>query len=257
VRIPYPRRGIAEEARTAAMKDKSVVSAILLGGFVCLGFIALGYQLSTAVVHIKSLDRTVTVKGLSEREVPADVAIWPIAFQEAENDLNGLFATIQEKNALIVEFLRNIGFKADEISVSPPGILDKQAAGYSGSDTIKFRYSGDSTITVYSRNVDKVREAMNRLVELGKQGIAFARQGYQAQTEFIFTKLNELKPEMIEEATRKAREVAEKFARDSNSSLGKIKKARQGQFSINNRDNNTPYIKKIRVVSTIEYYLSD
>ena len=239
------------------MNDRPVLSAILLGGFVCVGLFALGYHNSRGIIHIKSLDRTVTVKGLSEREVPADIAIWPITFQEAGNDLNNLFSSIQEKNALIVDFLKNLGFKTEEISVSPPGILDKQAAGYSGSDTFKFRYSGDSTITVYSQNVDKIREAMNRLVELGKQGIAFVRQGYQTQTEFIFTKLNDIKPEMIEEATKNAREVAEKFARDSNSSLGKIKKANQGQFSIGNRDNNTPYIKKVRVVSTIEYYLSD
>lgn len=239
------------------MNDKPVLSAILLGGFVCLGLFALGYQISRGIIHIKSLDKTVTVKGLSEREVSADIAIWPITFQEAGNDLNDLFSSIQQKNALVVDFLKNLGFKTEEISVSPPGILDKQAAGYSGSDTFKFRYSGDSTITVYSENVGKIREAMNRLVELGKQGIAFVHQGYQAQTEFIFTKLNDIKPEMIEEATKNAREVAEKFARDSNSSLGKIKKANQGQFSIGNRDNNTPYIKKVRVVSTIEYYLSD
>jgi hypothetical protein len=239
------------------MNNKPVYSAILLGGFVCIGLMALGYQISKGIIHIKSLDRTVTVKGLSEREVPADIAIWPITFQEAGNDLNGLFSSIQQKNALVVDYLQNLGVKTEEISVSPPGILDKQAAGYSGSDTFKFRYSGDSTITVYSENVVNIREAMNRLVELGKQGIAFARQGYQTQTEFIFTKLNDIKPEMIEEATKNAREVAEKFARDSNSTLGKIKRASQGQFSIGNRDNNTPYIKKVRVVSTIEYYLSD
>ncbi|MGA8018859.1 MAG: SIMPL domain-containing protein [Desulfobacterales bacterium] len=239
------------------MNNKPVYSAILLGGFVCIGLMALGYQISKGIIHIKSLDRTVTVKGLSEREVPADIAIWPITFQEAGNDLNDLFSSIQQKNALVVDYLKNLGFKAEEISVSPPGILDKQAAGYSGSDTFKFRYSGDSTITVYSENVGSIRKAMNRLVDLGKKGIAFARQGYQTQTEFIFTKLNDIKPEMIEEATKNARGVAEKFARDSNSTLGKIKRASQGQFSIGNRDNNTPYIKKVRVVSTIEYYLSD
>jgi len=85
---------------------------------------------------------------------------------------------------------------------------------------------------------------MNKLAELGKEGIAFVRQGYQTQTEFLFTKLNEIKPQMIEEATRNAREVAEKFAMDSNSRLGKIKQAQQGQFSINNRDINTPHKKK-------------
>jgi hypothetical protein len=239
------------------MNNKYIVSALILGVFICLGLFALGYQLSKGIIHIKSLHRTVAVKGLSEREVPANIAIWPITFHEAGNDLNQLFSNIQQKNALVVDFLKSNGFKTEEISIAPPGILDKQAEGYSGSDKIKFRYSGNSTLTVYSENVDMVRKAINKLVELGKQGIAFARQGYQMQTEFIFTKLNEIKPEMVEEATKNAREVAEKFARDSKSKLGKIKKARQGQFSINNRDKNTPYIKNVRVVSTIEYYLSD
>lgn len=98
---------------------------------------------------------------------------------------------------------------------------------------------------------------MNKLAALGKKGIAFTGHSYQNSTEYLFTRLNEIKPIMVEEATTKAREVAEKFAKDSNSKLGKIKKAAQGQFSINNRDKNNPHIKKIRVVSTLEYYLSD
>ena len=239
------------------MNQKHTIGAIFLGLFICGGLIALGYQLSKGLVYIKSLDRTVTVKGLSEREVSANIAIWPITFQEAGNDLNQLFSNMQRKNALIIEFLKSNGFQTEEISVAPPGIFDKQAEGFRGTEKIKFRFSGHSTLTVYSDNVEKIRKAMNTLVELGKQEIAFARQGYQTQTEFIFTKLNEIKPEMVEEATKNAREVAEKFAKDSNSKLGKIKKARQGQFSIHNRDKNTPYIKKVRVVSTIEYYLSD
>ena len=98
---------------------------------------------------------------------------------------------------------------------------------------------------------------MGSLSELGKKGIAFSNTNYQSQTEYIFSRLNEVKPEMIEEATRKAREVAEKFASDSQSTLGKIKRASQGQFSISARDKNNPQIKKVRVVSTVEYYLSD
>ena len=100
-------------------------------------------------------------------------------------------------------------------------------------------------------------QTRKRLVALGKEGIAFTGQGYQTQTEFLFTGLNRIKPDMIQEATRNAREVAEKFAKDSQSRLGRIKQARQGQFSINNRDSNTPHIKKVRVVSTITYYLTD
>jgi hypothetical protein len=98
---------------------------------------------------------------------------------------------------------------------------------------------------------------MSRLVDLGKQGIALTGGGYQEQTEYLFTRLNEVKPAMIEEATTKAREVAQKFAQDSNSRLGKIKQASQGQFTISPRDKNNPHIKQVRVVSTIEYYLSD
>ena len=85
----------------------------------------------------------------------------------------------------------------------------------------------------------------------------FTGNDYQGRTEYLFTRLNDVKPEMIEEATTKAREVAEKFAQDSQSKLGKIKRASQGQFSINDRDRQNPHIKKIRVVSTVEYYLSD
>jgi hypothetical protein len=98
---------------------------------------------------------------------------------------------------------------------------------------------------------------MTRLSELGKQGIVLSGGDYQSQPEYLFTRLNEVKPEMIEEATRQAREVAQKFAADSQSTLGRIRHASQGQFSIADRDRNNPHIKKVRVVSTVEYYLSD
>lgn len=112
-------------------------------------------------------------------------------------------------------------------------------------------------MTVYSQNIDVVRAAINEIGELGKQGVLLNQDPYANRVEYSFTKLNDIKPDMIEEATKNAREVAEKFAKDSQSSLGKIKRATQGQFSIYDRDSNTPYIKKVRVVSTVQYYLSD
>ena len=239
------------------MKNRRMGEAFILGALLCIGLILLGYLISGSIIRIKELNRAVTVKGLSEREVPANIAIWPIKFSEAGNDLNSLFSKIQRNNSLIIQFLKNKGFDDREISVSAPAILDKQAQGYTDPNRIKFRYSGSSTITVYSDNVDSVRKTMKKLVELGKEGIAISGQDYNSKTEFLFTRLNEIKPEMIEEATKNARKVAERFAKDSDSKLGKIKHARQGQFSINNRDSNTPYIKKVRVVSTVEYYLSD
>lgn len=231
--------------------------AFILGFAIFLGLVVLGYFVSNIAISLKRSERTVTVKGLSEREVHANIAIWPIKFNEAGNDLNSLYSTIENKTSLIISFLKTNSFNDDEISISAPTILDRHAQGYVESTKVKFRYSATSTITVYTSNVDSVRNTMKKLVELGKKGIAIAGQDYQTKTEFLFTKLNEIKPAMIEEATKNAREVAEKFARDSKSILGKIKHAKQGQFSINDRDSNTPYIKKVRVVSTVEYYLSD
>lgn len=239
------------------MNNKGIAGSLILGAFLCLGLIVLGYFISSSVYRLKALDRTVTVKGLAERDVPANIAIWPIRFRVTDNDLSTVVSTVQRNNALIMEFLRENGFTETEISVSAPAILDRQAQKYTDSTKGLFRYLATSIITVYTSKVELVRQSMQKLVELAKQGIAIAGKDYQTKTEYLFTKLNDLKPAMIEEATRKGREVAEKFAQDSKSRLGKIKRARQGQFSIKDRDSNTPYIKKIRVVSTLEYYLSD
>lgn len=239
------------------MNNKSISSHFVLGAFICIGLVLLGYSISRSVIKIKALDRTIEVKGLSEREVPANIAIWPIKFKEAGNDLNNLFSSIQRKNAIIAEFLKKQGFKEKDISISAPAILDRQAQENTESDKIRYRYSGASTVSVYTENVDSVRNTMQKLVDLGKLGIAISGETYESKTLFLFTKLNDIKPGMIEEATKNAREVAEKFAQDSKSKLGKIKSASQGQFSIEDRDNNTPYIKKVRVVSTVQYYLAD
>ncbi len=239
------------------MNNRKIVEAFLLGAFFCAGMLLLGHLLSTGAFRIKGLDRTVTVKGLSEREVAADVAIWPIRFSEAENDLGRLYGLMERHTDSIVAFLRASGFSDDEISVSPPAIIDRQAQGYLDANKVKFRFAATGALTVYTSRVDAARKAMTRLIDLGKQGIVIGAQEYEAKTEYLFTRLNDIKPEMVEEATRSAREVAEKFAKDSNSRLGKIKTAQQGQFTITDRDSNTPYIKKVRVVSTLEYYLSD
>ena len=217
----------------------------------------MGFLISSAAIKVKGMDRIVAVKGLAEREVEANIAIWPISFSEANNDLAQLYFEIEGKSALIVKFLSKNGFSTDEITISQPSIVDRQAQNYGDASRIQFRFTAATTITVYSTNVSLVRETMKKMVELGKEGIAISGQDYQNKTEFLFTELNKIKPEMIEEATNNAREVALKFSKDSKSKLGKIKRATQGQFSINDRDTSTQYIKKVRVVSTIEYYLSD
>ncbi|MCD6292556.1 MAG: SIMPL domain-containing protein [Deltaproteobacteria bacterium] len=239
------------------MTEKSKLSALILGLSICLGLATLGYLLADAAITIKGLERSVKVKGLSEREYPADIVIWPIQFIAADNNLQNLYQTLENNTEKIVSFLKQHQIKDSDISNNPPAITDKSAQRYANAETPRFRYSAVQTVTVYSSNVDTVRTVMGALAELGKEGIVFSSEDYEARPEYIFTKLNEVKPTMIEEATRKARAVAQKFAQDSQSRLGKIKKASQGQFSISARDKSTPHMKRVRVVSTVEYYLSD
>jgi hypothetical protein len=232
-------------------------SLVVVGASLLLGLIALGWLLGNYAVRVKKFDRTVVVKGLSEREVPADIAIWPLTFQDASNDLNGLFSSLQKKNALITEFLVGHGIAAEAITVGAPAVTDRFAQSYGDTNNIAYRYTATSTVTVYTNDVEAVRKAMRDVIALGQKGVALSGEGYQGQMQFEFSGLSKLKPGMIEEATKNARAVAEKFAEDSGSRLGKIRSAQQGQFSIENRDSTTPHIKKVRVVSTVEYHLAD
>lgn len=239
------------------MQNLGRFNALVLGLSLFLGLTLLGWFLANAAISVKEYERTVKVKGLAEQEFVADVVIWPVAFTLANNNLTTLYQELENSTDTIITFLSRHGINNDDISVATPAITDKSAQQYGGQSGAEFRYTAMQTVTVYSTDIDKVRRVMNRLSELGQQGIVIIGNNYQSQTEYLFTRLNEVKPQMIEEATRNAREVADKFAQDSNSSLGKIRKASQGQFSISPRDNNNPHIKNVRVVSTIEYYLSD
>ena len=237
------------------MSDTRRSSNWVLGLSIFLGLAALGWQLGSAAIRFKEFERTVTVKGLSEREVQADIVIWPIQFTAAGNELDALYRDIEQSTRRIRVFLEQNGIAAEAVSESPPAVTDKSAQQWGGGDRPEFRYSAVQTVTVYSPEVAKVRGVMSRLSALGREGIVFT--GFGAVTEYLYTGLNDIKPAMIEEATRNAREVATKFAEDSQSTLGKIRRASQGQFSIQPRDTSTPHIKKVRVVSTVEYYLSD
>lgn len=232
-------------------------SAIILGISIILGLSFLGILLGNAAIEIKEYERTVIVKGLAEKEYPANVVIWRIKFFEIGNVLDEVYDKIERSNEKVKQFLIAEGINEEEISTVAPSITDKQLHKTVKMGQDEFRYMAVQTVVVYSNDVDAVRSMMENLSKLGKEGVVFSGRGYGANTEYLFTRLNDIKPEMIAEATRNAREVALTFAEDSQSSLKKIKRATQGQFSIANRDNNTPYIKKIRVVSTIEYYLSD
>jgi hypothetical protein len=231
-------------------------SALILGAFICIGMVAMGMVLGSSAIRFKEYERVVTVKGLAEQEVPADIAVWPIRFAVANNDLTELYATVQANTQQIVSYLQAAGFTAEEITTAPPVVTDKYAQEYGGQE-INMRYTAAQVITVYSNKIDAVRAAQANLAELGKKGIALGGNEYGQKTQFLFSGLNSIKPAMIEEATRNARSVAEQFASDAQSHVGKLKSANQGQFTIEDRDSNTPYLKKVRVVSTVEYYLAD
>ena len=208
------------------MKSWKVEAAIIAVGLLLLGIMVKG-----GINNFVNKDRVVSVKGLAEMEVPADKVVWPLVYKDIGNDPALLYANMEKKNAAIVSFLENNGIEKEEISIAPPEVIDMQAERYVDRN-VAYRYNATSVITVTSKNVDRVRKLMS-----GQAG------------------LNEVKPRMIEEATKNARAAAEKFAKDSDSELGKIRNASQGQFSISDRDAYTPYIKSVRVVTTVNYYL--
>lgn len=231
-------------------------AGVLNGLLVAIGLAVGGYFIGHGFVSARTLERSVEVKGLAERDVMADTAIWPMQIMVAGNELEPLVAAIEKQGGQVSEFLKSGGFTADEISVSAPNVVDRLARDYSDPN-VTFRYAVTQVFTVFTSNIDAVRNAGRELATLGKAGIVLNQGDYNLQTQYLFNGLNELKPAMIEEATRNAREVAGKFADDSGSRLGRIREANQGQFQITDRDSNNPHIKKVRVVSTVRYYLVD
>ncbi|MEW9797249.1 SIMPL domain-containing protein [Alteromonas sp. CYL-A6] len=233
------------------------VTAGILAVGVIVGLTMLGVYVKSAVISAKRWDRIVTVKGLSERQVMADRVIWPIQFVVADNKLPALHRNIGAHSQRVLAFLQASGVEASAITLSQPQITDKLAQQYCNASQVPFRYHASRTITVVSDDVEATLAVMDRITGLVKEGVALSGEPYAANAEFVFTRLNDIKPSMIEEATVNARQVAQKFARDSASEIGKIKRARQGQFSITSRDRWHPHIKLIRVVSTIDYTLID
>lgn len=229
-----------------------IAESIIIG----VSFVIFGFLLLTGINNFADRDRIVTVKGLAEMEVPADKVIWPLMYKDIGNDMETLYTNIQSKNRTIIEFLESNGISRDEISVSPPEIIDMEAERYI-NQAIQYRYNATSVITVTSTDVDKIRKLISEQTELLRQGVAITGGDYRYNILYEFTGLNNIKPDMIEDATKNAREAAEKFALDSGSKLGKIRNASQGQFTISDRDANTPYIKNVRVVTTVNYYLKN
>ena len=223
---------------------------------IMVGLIVLGFNIPKAVSDYRSFDRIVNVKGLCEREVKADKVIWPVTFKVVSDDIQSIYSQIDRNNQTIISFLVSGGLSENEISVAVPVISDKYANEYGNNDRT-YRYIASSVITVCTDKIDQVLGLMSKQSELLKKGIVTGGNTWENQVQFKYEGLNDIKPEMIEEATKNAREVADKFAKDSGSKLVKIKTASQGTFTIEDRDSNTPEIKKVRVVTSVTYYLKN
>ncbi|WP_027366661.1 SIMPL domain-containing protein [Desulfocurvibacter africanus] len=231
-------------------------SIFFLGFFLAVGMVAAAWLLGHALTEFKAYDRYVTVKGLAEREVPADLAMWPISFNAAGDSLVQVQDDLTRQEKIVREFLRQQGLGDAEATLAAPRITDHWSMGMRPQDLPANRYSAQGVLTVRSGSPDKVKKAMAEAGKLVSQGVVLVHN-YEYQPRFEFTKLNDIKPDMIAAATKDARAAADQFARDSGSSVGAIRRATQGYFSIDDRDPYTPEIKQIRVVTTVEYFLEN
>lgn len=232
--------------------NKSIWCSLILA----LSIVILGSKIKGGIDNFANKDRKVSVKGLAEREVDADKVTWPIVSKELGNDLPELYTRLGVTQSKIKKFLTSNGVKADEISINAPSVIDLNADQYSNNQRT-YRYNITSVITVTSRNVKLIRSIIARQGELLKEGVAIVDGGYENQVKYEFVSFKQMKPKMMEEAIANAESTARQFAKNSKSKLNKIVSADQGQFSIEDRDQSTPYIKKVRVVTTIVYSLKN
>jgi hypothetical protein len=226
-----------------------------LAGLLCgLGVAAAGWLLSVSLNSYIASRQTVVVKGLAERVVRADLATWAITFKENGGKLPELQDKMIHNKNTIKTFLTQFNFSPAEMSDSPMSVIDQYSQNYGGQKPL-FRYLLQATVILRSEKVDFVKKAMGETGQLINQGIIIDIPQYGPAGEFLFTKLNDIKPDMVKEATEAARAAAIQFAKDSNAAVGNIKSAQQGLFSITDRDTNSPDWKNVRVVNTVEFLI--
>ena len=221
-------------------------------GLLTIGLITGGYLLGDGLLRAKMADRSVTVRGLAERDVTADLATWTIAYSAQSTDLQSAQTDIDRDTTAITSFFKELGFKAD--ALKPTGANVNQ---YSNNGIPQ--YTIRQRLSLRTDDIDKAQAAVARQFDLVRRGVVLEDGSGMSYT---FTKLDEIKPEMVAEATKDARKSAEQFAQDSGTDVGGIKSATQGYFSIDSRDGDaggygvtdTPY-KKVRVVTTVNFYL--
>ena len=234
------------------MKENRIIAAAVLA----VGIVCLGWFIKSGIDDFANKDRKVNVKGLAETEVEADKVTWPIVSKEVGNDLPELYNRVGVTQQKIKAFLVRNGIKETELTQNAPQVVDLQAREYSDNNK-QYRYIITSVIIVTSGDVKKVRGILARQGDLLKEGVAIVDGGYDNPVRYEFVSFKEMKPKMMQEAIENAEKTAQQFAENSHSRLDKIVSADQGQFSMDNRDENTPYIKKVRVVTTVTYSLKD
>lgn len=233
---------------------------------VTLGMLAIAFGLAMAryfikegIIHFKRAERTVVVKGISEREVKADLAVWHLNFRNSGDDLALLNNKMAEDRKFINDFLKNLGFMDEEVQKGEIEVIDKMAREYGDrSDTLN-RYIIKENLVIRTSRIDLIVKTLNQITSIIGKGIIIS-----GNPAFYYTKFFDLRPEMLAEATQSARKAALQFASDSNSKVGSIKTASQGVFSISPKDSFGENLsvneyssieKKIRVVSTVTFNL--
>ena len=225
---------------------------ILAGACIALGLTLAGLFIYCGLKHFAEKDRAVTVKGLSTREVEADYAVWPLAYGWNGNDLPALYERIEQVTKRVKKHLLDLGFEESDIRQGSISVTDNWS-NYYGDHRPEYKYTLNTSLIVSTDKVKLVVASQGKEASLLKEGIIVKTETWNL--DYKYNGLPELKPSMIEEATQNARAVAQKFADDAQCSLGSIRRASQGQFSVEN-DEYQPWIKHVRVVTTVDYYLN-
>ena len=217
---------------------------------VALGIALAGLFVYLGICRVSDKDRAVTVKGLSTRDVRADYVVWPLKFAVSGNDLRTLYADMSRVEQTAREFFMEKGFRETEMTLGNASIDDNWSGYYDRRP--ENRYTLHTSLIISTADVDRVIANQGCQSALLSKGVIL--NSYTWDTDYQYNGLNDLKPQMIEEATKNARAVAQKFADDAQCSLGSIRRASQGQFTVET-DNNQPWVKHVRVVTTVDYYL--
>jgi hypothetical protein len=237
---------------------------LLAALLIALGLAAAGYMVGRGFVASRTADRFVTVKGVAERDVQANVALWPLQVVMADNELADAQRELDEQLRMILAFLASHDIDSTATEIGGLEVTDRLANRYSGEQAQSgMRFIVQQQLIVRSEEPEKILRASQDVGALVEAGVVISSgTGYgPAIPTFLFTRLNDVKPEMIAEATRSAREAAERFAEDSGASVGGIRQANQGVFVILPRDQapgiqeSSQLHKTVRVVATLDYYL--